>query len=270
MAIRDIFHDADLIKQNVESGVWANTTLDDYLQQHARERGDKIALVDRRWRLTFAELNRLAHRAACGLLQLGITNGDVVSLQTPNWAEWLIMHCAATKIGAVTNSIGAVYRHKEVGYILNYAETALMLIPETFRNFSYTDMLSELWPNLPKLQHVLVIGDHVPEGMRSFQAFLDTPWEDRYPDGFPDSARPDPNQIATLMFTSGTTADPKGVMHTHNTMGRGTYQILDTYQMTSDDVVFMPRHRPHHRAHRRGATAGDVRHDRRVAGVLEC
>ncbi len=239
MAIRDIFHDAETIKQNVDSGVWANTTLDDYLQRHAHERGDKIALIDRRWRLTYAELNRLAHRAACGLLRLGVTNGDVISLQTPNWAEWLIMHCAATKIGAVTNSIGAVYRHKEVSYILNYAETVLILIPETFLNFSYTDMLSELRPTLPKLQDVLVIGDNVPEGMRSFQTFLDTPWEEHYPEGLPASARPNPNQIATLMFTSGTTADPKGVMHTHNTMGRGTHQVLDTYQMTSDDVVFM-------------------------------
>jgi non-ribosomal peptide synthetase component E (peptide arylation enzyme) len=158
MAIRDVFHSAETIKQNVDNGVWANTTLDDCLQQHARERGGKVALVDRRWRLTFTELNRLAHRAACGLLQLGVTNGDVISLQTPNWAEWLIMHCAATKVGAVTNSIGAVYRHREVHYILNYAESVLMLIPETFRNFSYTDMLSELRSNLPNLRNVLVIG----------------------------------------------------------------------------------------------------------------
>src|SRR5437867_10462179 len=239
MAIRDIYHDADTIQRSVQGGAWSNTTLDDYLQQHARERGDKLAIVDRAWRLTFAELDRLARRVAGGLLRLGLTPGDVISIQTPNWAEWLIMHCAATKIGAVTNSIGAVYRHREVRYILDYAETALMLIPDVFRGFSYTAMLAELWPGLPCLRHVLVIGDDAPQGMGSFREFLDTPWEDHHTPGDLAALRPDPNRVATLMFTSGTEANPKGVMHTHNTVGLGTRQAKDTYGLSADDVIFM-------------------------------
>jgi cyclohexanecarboxylate-CoA ligase len=239
MAIRDIYHDADTIQRYRQGGEWPDSTLDDYLQQHVRERGDKLAIIDRRWRLTFADLNRLARRAACGLLHLGVTPGDVISIQTPNWAEWLIMHCAATKIGAVTNSIGAVYRHREVGYILDYAETALILIPDAFRGFSYTAMLAELWPKLPRLRHVLVIGDDVPPGMRSFREFLDTRWEDRYSPTDLAALRPDPNRVATLMFTSGTEANPKGVMHTHNTMGTATRQVQETYDLGADDVVFM-------------------------------
>jgi cyclohexanecarboxylate-CoA ligase len=239
MAIRDIYHDADTIQRFEQVGQWPDCTLDDYLQRHARERGDKVVIIDRRWRLTFADLDRLARRVACGLLHLGLTPGDVISIQTPNWAEWLIMHCAATKIGAVTNSIGAVYRHREVGYILDYAETALMLIPDMFRGFSYTAMLAELWPKLPRLRHVLVIGDDVLSGMRSFPQFLDTPWEDRYSATDLAALRPNPNRVATLMFTSGTEANPKGVMHTHNTVGTGTRQVQETYDLSSDDVVFM-------------------------------
>jgi cyclohexanecarboxylate-CoA ligase len=239
MAIRDVYHDADTIRRHSDSGQWPDRTLDDYLQRHAQDRGDKLVIIDRRWRLTFADLDRLARRAACGLLHLGLTPGDVISIQTPNWAEWLIMHCAATKIGAVTNSIGSVYRHHEVGYILNYAETALMLIPGAFRGFSYTAMLAELRPKLPRLRHVLVIGDDVPPGMLSFGEFLDTPWEDRYSATDLATLRTDPNQVATLMFTSGTEAKPKGVMHTHNTIGIGTRQLQETYDLCSDDVVFM-------------------------------
>ena len=238
MAIRDIYHDADTIQRSVQGGAWSNTTLDDYLQQHARERGDKLAIVDRAWRLTFAELDRLARRVAGGLLRLGLTQGDVISIQTPNWAEWLIVHCAATKIGAVTNSIGAMYRHREVSYILDYAETALMLIPDAFRGFSYTAMLAELWPKLGNLRHVLVIGDHVPRGMLSFRELLETAGDDGSP-GDLAALRPDPNGVATLMFTSGTEANPKGVMHTHNTLGFATRQMKETYDLSTDDVVFM-------------------------------
>jgi hypothetical protein len=121
------------IARYVQSGQWADRTLDDHLRSRARTRGDKLAIVDRRWRLTYQDLDRLAHRAACGLLQQGVGPGDVISIQLPNWAEWLIVHCAAAKIGAVTNSIGAVYREHEVGYILDYAATRLMVIPDRFR-----------------------------------------------------------------------------------------------------------------------------------------
>ncbi|MGQ0722850.1 MAG: AMP-binding protein [Candidatus Eiseniibacteriota bacterium] len=239
MAIRDIYHDAETTQRYVQDGAWANRTLDDYLQQQARERGDKLAIVDRRWRLTYAELDRLARRIAGGLLHLGVTSGDVISIQLPNWAEWLIMHCAATKIGAVTNSIGAVYREREVRYILEYAGTAVMLIPDTFRGFSYTAMLAELWPALPNLRHVLVVGESVPNGMRSFEDLLATPWEEQSSAADLAARRPDPNRVATLMFTSGTEANPKGVMHTHNTIDRGARQVQETYGLSADDVIFM-------------------------------
>ena len=240
MAIREIFHDSATIRRHVASGAWANETLDDDVRRHARERGAKLALVDRRWRLTYGELDRLAQRVACGLLELGVGTGDVVSIQLPNWAEWLIVHCAATRIGAVTNSIGAVYRQREVGYILEYAATSVLVIPDVFRGFAYTAMIQELRTRLPHLRHVLVVGDDVAEGMQSFPRFLDTPWEDHYSSADVAARRPDPNAVTTLMFTSGTEANPKGVMQTHNSLGAGTRQPAETMAWTMDDVVFMP------------------------------
>lgn len=239
MAIREIYHDAATIEAHVGTGEWADQTLDDFLRRHAVERGDKLVIVDREWRLTFAELERLAHRVACGLYQRGIRAGDVISIQLPNWAEWLILHCAATKIGAVTNSIGAVYRQREVGYILGHAETALLLIPDRYRNFDYTGMVAGLWPELPHLKDVFVVGEEIPDGMHRFDTFLETPWEDEVPAATIEAARPDPNSVATLMFTSGTTAEPKGVMHTHNTIVAATMQLKGSFGFDSDDVIFM-------------------------------
>ena len=239
MAIREIFHNDLTISTKQASGAWANLTLDDHLQHHVAERGDKVIMVDRKWRLTFRELNRLAHRIACGLYQHGLRSGDVISIQLPNWAEWLMMHCAASKIGAVTNSIGSMYRFAEVSYILNYAETKLFLIPDRYRNFVYTDMITELWPKLPLLEHVFVAGREVPNNMKPFDKLLSKAWEDEVDKMTIDAQRPDPNMVATLMFTSGTTAEPKGVMHTHNTFGAGTQQLYESHGLADDDVIFM-------------------------------
>jgi cyclohexanecarboxylate-CoA ligase len=239
VAIQEIYHDPATIARRVGTGAWANRTLDDDLRRHARDRGGKVALVDRRFRLTYAELDGLAHRLACGLLHLGVGPGDVVSIQLPNWAEWLIAHCAVTRIGAVTNSIGAVYREREVGFILDYAGTSVMIIPDTFRGFSYTAMLAGLRTRLPALRHVLVVGDDIPDGTQSFHRFLDTPWEERYSAADVAGRRPEPDRVTAVMFTSGTEANPKGVMHTHNTLGAGSRQPAEAFALTGDDVAFM-------------------------------
>ena len=239
MGVDPIYLDPALAAARTEAGEWQNKTLDDYLQQHARAQPGKLVLVDRKWRLSFAELDRLAHRAACAFYQFGLRPGDVISIQLPNRAEWLIAFCAATKLGAVTNSIGAIYRHREVEFILRNAETALLLTADRFRGFDHGAMIAEIWPNLPALRHVLITGEEIRDGMDSFDAILDQPWEDAVCRDTIKGLRPDPNDVATLMFTSGTTAEPKGVMHTHNTLGAGTVQCNDVYDFGDGDVIFM-------------------------------
>ena len=169
MAIRDIYHDAETIARYVRSGEWANATLDDHLQHHARERGDKLAIVDRRWRLTFADSTGWPTASPAASCTWASASGDVISIQLPNWAEWLIAHCAATKIGAVTNSIGAVYR-----------DTRSRLHPGLRRDGADGD--PRRVPRLLVYRHAgralarapracarsLVVGDACPPGMRSF------------------------------------------------------------------------------------------------------
>src|ERR1700710_3046402 len=92
---------ADQADKYTAAGLWTGQGITDFLDEVAAATPDKVAAIDSRGRLTYAELKRLSDRAALGLLELGVRPGDVVSFQLPNWIEFLIVHFAVTRIGAV-------------------------------------------------------------------------------------------------------------------------------------------------------------------------
>lgn len=82
---------------------WPNKTIVDYLHDAISNNPDKMAIIDRTSRYTYRELGKLVDRVALGLLRIGLKKGDVISIQLPNWNEFVILHYAATRIGAITN-----------------------------------------------------------------------------------------------------------------------------------------------------------------------
>ncbi len=116
-------------------------------------------------------------RCALGLLELGIRPGDVVSFQLPNWIDWVVLHYACTRIGAVSNPLIPIYREREVGFMVGLAESKLIVVPREFRHFDHVAMIDELRPDWPALEHVLVVGG--PEAPDSWEEFMATPWEER-------------------------------------------------------------------------------------------
>src|SRR5262249_21463652 len=161
------------------AGWWKNETLDTYLDRWARERPAKTAIADAGGRLTWQELARAAERVAHGLAAAGMSPGDVVSCQLPNWNEWIVLALAAVRLGAVLNPIPPTYRANELRFILNAVESRAFVVPERFRNHDYVAMVAQLRGEVPSLREVFVCRGTPAAGMRPFAWLTDTSWEQR-------------------------------------------------------------------------------------------
>ena len=225
------------IRECTASGHWRNEGLDAYLDRWATKRPDKIAVVDGQGRYSWSALARAVERVAHGLRAYGVEPGGMISCHLPNWSEFALVLLAATRLGAVVNPIPPTYRASELRFMLGLLESQALVIPATFRGFDYREMASEIRGGLPRLERVFVARGPVPPGMESFAALTDTAWEAR-PDRRPLPGG-DPNAVHEVIFTSGTTGEPKGVMHTPNTALATLYPLVDRLAFTERDVLLM-------------------------------
>lgn len=227
-------------------GWWRDrTTLDDFLE-HRSLRPDKVAVVSHRAEgdrvevLSYRQLGRLVDRFAGALIELGVRPGDVVSFQLPNWWEFVALHLAITRVGGVTNAILPILRKREVGFILERVESRICIAPSSYRGFDYASMLAEVKAESKLLEHVFIIGGDGPEGTRSFADFFEhAPWERKHTSEELDRLRPSPDALSQIQYTSGTTGEPKGVMHTQNTMYSSMAVVPVVLGLDSESIVLM-------------------------------
>jgi cyclohexanecarboxylate-CoA ligase len=165
--------------------------------------------------------------------------GDVVSIQLPNWIEFLVVHFAVTRIGAVNNPLIPIYRDREVGFMVALAQSKVIVVPQEFRGYDYPGMVDRLRGDWPALEHVLVVDGPTTAGRTSWQEFIETPWEERRNPAELAALRPDANDVTLLIFTSGTTGEPKGVMHTHNTLVAADAPLPERLGVSRNSVIHM-------------------------------
>ncbi|MFD5063681.1 AMP-binding protein [Streptomyces sp. NPDC058394] len=216
-------------------GAWQDRPLGTYLTRAAAT--DALAVVDGERRLTFADIDRQATAIAAALHARGIGQDDVVSFQLPNTAEAVVLFQAVLKIGAVANPIVPIYRGHELRFILGQARTKIAFIPGLHRGFNYPELYGSLRADLPELRDVVVVGGD--GGPSSWEEFLQA--------AGPDPAvtvlalpAPDPDQVCLLLYTSGTTAAPKGALHSHNTLGYENASLIEQFGLNERDVIFNP------------------------------
>jgi len=225
------------IRECTGAGLWRNESLETYLDRWATARPDKAAVVDGQGRYTWAALAGEVERVAHGLRAHGLEEGGVVSCQLPNWNEFVLVFLAASRLGAVVNPIPPTYRASELRFMLGLLESQALVIPATFRGFDYREMAAQIRGGLPRLRRVFVARGDAPGGMEPFAALTDAAWEAKA--GRRPLPGSDPNTVHEVVFTSGTTGEPKGVMHTPNTTLSTMYTLIERLAFTERDVLLM-------------------------------
>jgi cyclohexanecarboxylate-CoA ligase len=223
------------------AGWWPDRLLNDAVAEAVAQHPGRTALVDARGRMTYAALQEQANQCALGLLELGVRQGDVITAQLPNWNEFAVLTLALEQIGAVINPIAPIFRQHELGVMLRLAESVAAVIPASFRGWDYPAMYAELLRETPSLEHLIIVGDAPDnlDGGQSWTQLLATGAERAAACPVLDWLRPSPDDVTSLGFTSGTTGEPKGVLHTPNTLNAALEAMILGQQLTADDVFHM-------------------------------
>jgi cyclohexanecarboxylate-CoA ligase len=224
-------------------GLWLDRLPIDDLDEAIRTGAARTAFVGwnsaqgREIRLSYAELGQRADKIALGLLACGVGKGDVVAFQLPNWWEFTALFYACSRIGAVANPLMPIFRQRELRFMLGFAEAKVAVVPALWRGFDHMAMLRELRSDLPHLRHVFAVGGG--DGPSFEQAFLDRPAVSHAEREALAKLRPGPNEVVELIYTSGTSGEPKAVMHTANTVLAPARCFIDDIGLTGRDIVFM-------------------------------
>ncbi|MEZ0120999.1 MAG: AMP-binding protein [Candidatus Reddybacter sp.] len=223
-------------------GWWKDENLLDYFDAALLACPDAIAIVDYRTEsgekilMTYRELAEKAERVAVALAHYGVEKQDVVSFQLPNWWEFVVINLACLRIGAVSNPLMPIFREHELSFMVDFAESKVLIIPKTFRGFDHEKMIEGMRDKLPQLEHVFVVGG---DGENSFDAALLNHGLTVDSTALFKARELDPNDVVLMLYTSGTTGMPKGVMHCANTFLFSVDKMIERGELTQDDDILM-------------------------------
>ncbi len=221
-------------------------TTTDLLHHLAATIPNKTAVFFHDQQLTYQEIATRAQRLAIGLADLGITKGMRVAVWLPNRPEWIDLQLALGQLGAIMVPLNTRFQANEVEQIMRHCGATALVLQDRFLGHAYLDMMTSICPELPHsspgelraerladLRHVVCLSEVEQPGCWSYAALSD-PSDDR-----PLSADVDTDDLLNIMYTSGTTGHPKGVMFKHGVLLRKVHERGIPYGLTADDRLLL-------------------------------
>ena len=218
-------------------------TLPQLLDEMASRQPPREFIVGAEARLTYAETRTRVRRLAKGLYRLGVRGGEKVTLLMNNRTEWLLVDFAVTLLGATLVPISTWSRARELAYVLNHCDATTFITVDRFLGQNYLAMLAEIGApgsdRLPQLRHVVSVGDARPAGMVPFEDLwnMGADVSDATLDACQHAVGPD--DVAYILYTSGTTSTPKGVQLRHRGLIENTWHIGERQHLGPGDRMWM-------------------------------
>ena len=218
---------------------WPGLTLGDLLDKAADIYPDKEAFVDEQSRFTYAQARDKTNRLAVGLLGLGIQPQDRVLVQMPNWSEFLFAYFAVQKIGAIAVLLIDRYRQYEISYLVQLTGATSWIVAEKYKKTDYLPIVEDVLKERPQLKNVILARSKGHGRLLSMENLMDKVRMDKADLRNLSERRPDPNQVAHMGPTGGTTGLPKVVPRTHNSLVCAVEYAARSWEMDIHDTTLL-------------------------------